>query len=211
MAKKSRTLVPLETGDRLTRDEFHRRYCARPDIRRAELVQGVVYVSSPMRYDQHDEQATQVTGWLFNYVLNTTGVKQGSGGTIFLDVDSEVQPDAFLFREPPLWAGGIRRTPDDYLEGAPELVVEVAASSESTVLNAKLEAYRRAGVREYIVWLTQRRRIVWFHLRDGEYVPLEPDEHGVIESLAFPGLRLHVEKMLAGDMPGVLAELRPPS
>ena len=210
MAEKAQPLVRLETGDRLTRDEFHRRYCARPDIRRAELVQGVVYVASPMHYRQHDQPNLMATGWLFAYALTAPGVRQGSGGTIFLDVDSEVQPDAFLFRDPPSWPGGIRHTDDDYLEGAPELVVEVAASSQSVDLNQKLDAYRRAGVREYIVWSTHRRRIIWLHLRDGDYVPLEPDERGVIESRAFPGLRLHVEKMLAGDMPGVLAELRPP-
>src|SRR3712207_6959307 len=27
----------LESGDRLTREEFHERYCRRPDIRKAEL------------------------------------------------------------------------------------------------------------------------------------------------------------------------------
>lgn len=208
MPEQTPTPVRLETGDRLTRDEFHRRYCARPDIRKAELIAGVVYVASPMRFDQHDEQSTWVNGWLFTYVLSVRGVRHGSGGTIYLSNDTEVQPDAFLFRDPPSWPGGIRLTSDGYLEGAPELVVEVAASSESQDLRAKMEAYRRAGVQEYIVWSVRRRQIDWFRLRAGRYVRLEPDADGVIESEVFPGLRLAVAKMLAGDMAGVVAELR---
>ena len=38
MATETLPLVPLESGDRLTREEFHHRYCARPDIKKAELI-----------------------------------------------------------------------------------------------------------------------------------------------------------------------------
>ena len=207
MTDTTRPLVRLESGDRLTREEFHRRYCARPDIKRAELIEGVVYVHSPMRFDLHDRPATIINGWLFNYRIKTPGVEQGSGGTIYLDPDSEVQPDAFLFWEPPSWPGGIRRTPDGYLAGAPELVAEVAASSAAYDLGDKLRAYRRAGVQEYIVWRVLDRAVDWFRLRGDEYVRLEPDERGVIASEVFPGLRLAVPKPLAGDMAGVVAEL----
>ena len=40
----------------MTRDEFERRYEALPDIKKAELIEGVVYVASPVRFDQHAEQ-----------------------------------------------------------------------------------------------------------------------------------------------------------
>ena len=49
--------------------------------------------------------------------------------------------------------------------------------------------------------------IDWFRLRGGRYVRLEPDAHGLIHSEVFPGLRLAVAKMLAGDSAGVIAEL----
>src|SRR5438105_693857 len=93
--------VLLESGDRLSRDEFHRRYCERPDIKRAELVQGVVYVPSPTRYDLHDDQHSAVATWLGVYASRVPGVKAGNGGTVFLGDDTEVQPDGFLFRLPP--------------------------------------------------------------------------------------------------------------
>jgi Uma2 family endonuclease len=88
---------------------------------------------------------------------------------------------------------------DGYVVGAPELVVEVAASSASYDLHDKMEAYRLAGVPAYVVWRTVDRMIDWFRLRDGEYVRVEPDEDGVIESEAFPGLRLDLPAMIAGD------------
>ena len=34
-------IPPLESGDHLTRHEFERRYQARPDIKKAELIEGV--------------------------------------------------------------------------------------------------------------------------------------------------------------------------
>lgn len=201
-------VMPLESGDRLTREQFHRRYCANPQIRRADLVLGIVYVPSPTRYDKHDAPATSVAGWLYTYTLLHPTVRRGLNATIILGPDSEVQPDGFLFYDPSSWSSGLRHTDDDYLEGAPELVVEVAASSASYDLHDKKEAYRRAGVQEYIVWRVLDNAIDWFRLRNGEYVPLEPDGRGVISSEVFPGLRLNVPAMLAGDDAAVIAELR---
>jgi Uma2 family endonuclease len=202
-----REVMPLASGDRLTRKEFHRRYCDNPQIKRAELISGVVYVASPMRFDQHDAPTVSVHGWLYTYRLGKSNVKIGGSATIYLLADTEVQPDAFLFYHPRSWEGGITISPDGYLDGAPELVVEIAASTASYDLHDKKEAYRRAGVREYLVWRVLDRAIDWFRLRHGEYVRLEPDEHGIIESEIFPGLRLDVAKMIAGDDEGVVATL----
>ena len=97
---------------------------------------------------------------------------------------------------------------DDYLEGAPELVVEVAASSASIDLHDKLRAYRRNGVQEYVVWRTEEQRIDWFELADGEYRPLPADDAGVVHSRVFPGLRLAVPALLNGDLAAALRELQ---
>jgi len=203
MATSVTTPPILESGDHLTREEFHRRYSERPDIKKAELVEGVVYVGSPVRVI-HAEPHANVVGWLYAYCAKTPGVRLGDNATVWLDAKNEVQPDACLWREEP---GGPHLSEDKYIEGAPQLVVEVAASSASYDLHEKKEAYRRNGVREYIVWRVLDGAITWFRLQEGEYVPIEPDAHGVIESAVFPGLRLHVAKMLAGDAAGVLAEL----
>ena len=93
-------------------------------------------------------------------------------------------------------------------EGASRFIVEVAASSVSYDLHQKKEAYRRNGVREYVVWRVLDRAIDWFRLQDGQYVAIEPDADGRIESEQFPGMKLHVESMLAGDLAAVLAHLR---
>ena len=197
----------LESGDRLTRDEFHRRYCRRPDIRKAELVNGVVYVPSPARWGKHGKHQSIVQWWLGTYVIDHPKIGVGDNDTVYLSTDDEVQPDAFLFR---LTGSnkGAQVTEDGYIVGAPELVVEVAASSASYDLHDKKEAYRRAGVLEYITWRVLDEAIDWFRLVNGEYVLIQPDADGMIESSVFPGLRLDVTAMLSGDRARVLAALR---
>ncbi len=194
----------LESGDRLTRDEFHRRYCARPDLKKAELVEGVVYVPSPLRFELHSEPHATVMGWLLVYRARNPQVRLGDNATVRLDATNEVQPDACLWREEP---GGPRLDAEGYVEGAPQLVVEIAASSASYDLHDKKEAYRRNGVREYVVWRVLDEAIDWFRLQGGEYARVEPDARGLVASAVFPGLRLDVAKMLAGDVAGVLAAL----
>ena len=196
----------LDTGDRLTRVEFERRYAARPRVKKVELIEGVVYMASPVSF-RHAEPHGYVITWLGVFSAATAGVQLLDNASVRLDADNEVQPDALLRIEPA--AGGqSRMTPDDYLEGAPELVVEVAFSSASYDLHDKLQVYRRTGVQEYVVWRVQDAAVDWFELKEGVYTPLPLDERGVIHSRVFPGLSLHVDKLLDGDLAGVLAELK---
>lgn len=196
----------LENGDRLTRCEFERRYAARPDLKKAQLIEGIVYMPSPVSMAHAEPHATVQTVLLV-YAASTPGVRGADNATVRLDLDNEPQPDVVLLIGAD--AGGRCRVSDDnYLEGAPELVVEVAASSASIDLHAKLRAYRRNGVQEYIVWRTHEQRIDWFELVDGEYRPLAADDAGVLQSRVFPGLRLAAGALLKGDLAGALAEVQ---
>ena len=199
-------LPPLESGDRLTRHEFERRYQAMPQIKKAELIEGVVYVASPVRMTNHGRPHAQLMAWLTAYWVATSGVNMGDNTTVRLDLDNEPQPDALLRIEPEV-GGNSRISDDDYIEGAPELVAEIAASSASYDLNDKLNAYRRNGVQEYIVWQIYENRLDWFSLQEGRYVSLQPDEAGVIRSFVFPGLWLAVNALRGGNLPEVLAVL----
>ena len=203
---RAATCIPaLENGDRLTRCEFERRYAARPDLKKAELIEGVVYMPSPVRL-AHSGPHAMIQTVLLVYTAFTPGVRGDDNATVRLDLDNEPQPDVLLRIEEE--AGGQSRVSDDgYLEGAPELVVEVAASSASIDMHDKLRVYRRNGVREYVVWRTHEQRIDWFELADGEYRPLPPDDEGVIHSRVFPGLRLDAGALLNGDLAGALTEL----
>ncbi|HZU77520.1 MAG TPA: Uma2 family endonuclease [Dehalococcoidia bacterium] len=202
----SKLNVPiLESGDRLSRDEFHRRYCELPNTH-AELIEGVVYVRSPARFALHGQPHGLVAGWAATYVSRHPELQYGIESTVYLDPASEVQPDVILFRVPAP-PGGARLRDDGYVEGAPQLIVEVAASSASYDLHDKLRVYEQAEVQEYIVWRTVDEALDWFRLQDGAFVRVEPNAEGIIESTAFPGLRLHVAKLLAGDTAGVLAAL----
>ena len=134
-------------------------------------------------------------------------MKTGDNATVRLDLDNEPQPDALLCIAPEA-GGAVDLSADDYVQGAPELIVEIAASSAAIDLHDKLRAYRRNGVREYVVWRARDRRIDWFVLEDGEYRPLAAGRDGMLESRVFPGLRLAVDALLRGDTARVLAELQ---
>jgi Uma2 family endonuclease len=190
----------LENGARMTRHEFERRYEASPPSLKAELIEGVVYLASPVSLD-HGRDHFDLISWLGVYRHKIPGVEGADNTTIRLDLDNEPQPDiALRYVE-----GGASRVAG-YVEGPPELVVEVALSSVSTDLHDKLNAYRRNGVQEYIVWRVEDRTLDWFSLEEGEYRSLTPDSRGVIHSKVFPGLRLAVNALLAGDMATVIAE-----
>ena len=200
-------LLPLESGDRLTRREFERRYSGRPDIKKAELIEGVVYRPSPVRFRSHGEPHGWIIGWLTVYCSATPGVHLGDNATVRLDLDNELQPAALLRLEPES-GGHSSISTDDYVEGAPELIVEIAASSAAYDLHDKLRVYRRNGVQEYLVWQIYDKRVDWFSLTEGEYVPLVPDTSEVLHSQVFPGLRLVVPALLSGNIAQVLAELQ---
>jgi Uma2 family endonuclease len=200
-------IPPLESGDRLTRDEFERRYKAMPNLNKAELIEGVVYMPSPVRHKSHSKPHRRITTWLSIYCENTPGTDAGDNGTLRLDSDNEPQPDAMLFIEES--AGGRAHiSDDDYVEGSPDLIVEIAASSASYDLHDKFQVYRRNGVREYIVWRTYDRKIEWFRLHGQQYIKIDPDSKGIISSSVFPGLRLDVKALLDGDMKKVFVELQ---
>ncbi len=202
------TIPLLENGDRLNRYEFERRYAAMPyqkkGSNKAELIEGLVYMASPLRFESHAKPHGNIIGWLWNYSIATAGITLGIEPTVRLDLDNEFQPDAVMF----IPGRGANITKDDYIEGMPELVVEIAASTVSIDLHDKKAAYRRNGLQEYVVCRTLEREIDWFSLQDGDYIRLELDEKGIIKSKVFPGLWLAIESMLLGSMADVLAVLQ---
>ena len=202
MATVSQRIYPLESGDRLSRAEFERRYMAMPELKRAELIEGVVYVPSPVRVRRHGRPHAHLVTWLGIYETATPGVIVADNASVRLDLDNEPQPDAVLFIDPD-HGGQARIAADDYLEEAPELVAEVASSSASYDLNTKLNVYRRNGVKEYIVWRVLDQQIDWFVLRDGEFVRSSVDDAGLYRSEVFPGLWLDPAALVRGDTPSV--------
>lgn len=200
-------LPPLEQGDRLTRAEFHRRYEAMPDLKYAELIEGIVHMPSPAKFSRHSQPHLNLVTWLGVYRAAMPGLVGGDNGTVQLDADNEPQPDAFLLL-PPALGGRSRITVDDYVEGAPDLVAEVASSSASYDLHTKKSAYRRNGVGEYLVWVTREERIEWWSLANGRYVDLPVENSRLLKSRLFPGLWLEAQSLLRGEMAEVLSVLQ---
>jgi Uma2 family endonuclease len=197
----------LEQGDHLTREEFERRYDAMPGLKKAELIEGVVYMASPVRLRHHGRPHAHVLTWLGTYEALTPGVLVGDNVSIRLDDDSMPQPDAMLMIEAAR-GGQSTLSEDDYIEGGPELVVEVAASTASIDLNSKFRVYRRHNVREYVAWRVLDRAIDWFVLREGEYQRLPLGADGIHRSEVFPGLWLDPKALVGGDLNRVLGVLR---
>jgi Uma2 family endonuclease len=202
----SSDVPPLVAGDRVSRDEFHRRYLEMPHLNKAELIEGVVYMPSPVSLHGHGRPHYTFIAWLSNYELKTPGVEGADNVTVLLDQDNELQPDAFLRILPEY--GGQSKTENDYVRGAPELVIEVASSSASYDLHDKLNAYRRNGVKEYIVWQSWEKSIDWFVLRGGRYEAATSHWDGIYRSETFAGLWLDAAALLAGDRNRVMTVLQ---
>lgn len=193
----------LENGAMMSRVEFHRLYEECEGLRKVELIEGVVYMPSPEKVEEHSRQQGMLFHWLRSYQeLREGEVEAVPGGSVYLDDDNEPIPDGMLYRLRP------DRFIDGYIDGAPDLVIEIANSSVSRDLHQKMEAYRRNGVEEYIVWRVRNGAIDWFQLRGGQYVQRTPDALGIIESEQFPGLRLDVGAALAMNLKQVLAVVR---
>ena len=198
MIQDNGVIPPLENGDRLTRAEFERRYDAMPELKKAELIEGEVYMPSPVRHGRHSHPHTRLVTWLGAYETDTPGVEAGDNGSIRLDLDNEPQPDAYLIILPER-GGQARISEDDYIEGAPELVAEVASSSVSYDLGKKLNAYRRNGVREYVVWRVLDHQVDWFVNREGRFELMPPMADGILRSTVFPGLWLDPDALVQGQ------------
>jgi hypothetical protein len=198
---------PLETGDHLTRDEFERRYEAMPHVNKAELIEGVVYMPSPVRLYQHGGPHADTIGWMVVYRAGTPGTRVGDNSTVRLDLENEPQPDALMYVEP-AFGGQVVISPDDYIEGSPEMVSEISASSASFDLHTKLRVYRRNRVQEYLVWRVLDQTIDWFALHGTQYDRLVPGPDGVLRSEVFPGLWLDLQAMIHSDLAKVLQVLQ---
>ncbi len=198
---------PLTAGDRLTRTEFEHIYQAHPEVKTAELVEGVVYMPSPVHFAQHGLPHSYLMTWLGMYCAATPGLLPGDNTSVRLDFENVVQPDAVLRLDPKL-GGRSHISKDDYVEGPPELVVEIAASSAAYDLHDKRRVYARNGVQEYLAVQMYEQKVDWFVLREGVYATLKPDTERVLRSELFPGLWLAPTAIFSGDLAEILVILQ---
>ena len=189
---------PLNSGDHLSRAEFHRRYGMYPEIKKAELIEGVVIVGSPV-HRQHGRPHFQFSAILGAYVAHTPGLLAGDNESVVLDGDNELQPDLFVGIDAAR-GGQLTDSEKGPLIGVPEFIVEVAASSASHDLHSKLNVYRRNGVQEYLVLLAYEREMRFFRLSGGEYVAVEAGADGVMRSQALPGFRFRSDWFWEGRL-----------
>jgi len=203
MAIAERAIPPLRAGQRLTVREFMRRWEAMPEIKFAELIDGVVYMPSPVTSEHGSTELGTVT-WLGMYVASTPGCAGGSQAT-WLMLESVPQPDSYLWIRPEY--GGQSTIEGKYHAGAPELAAEICLTSAAYDLGPKMALYQTAGVREYVAVLVEEEEIRWHRLVKGVYELCRPTSKGVFRSKVFPGLWLDRPALWKYDMARVLQTL----
>jgi Putative restriction endonuclease len=193
----------FESGDRMGREEFLARWEQMPDLKHAELIDGVVYVPSPIAIEHSRKHLALIT-WTGVYSSRASFAEGLGGGTWFME-KSAPQPDVALRIKRKF--GGQSTETDKYPLGAPEFVGEVSGSSRSYDLGPKLGLYERAGVKEYLTALLEEQRVEWRVVREGRFQLMPPDSDGIFRSRVFPGLWLDERALWADDLSAVLAVL----
>lgn len=196
----------LEAGAHIDQPTFHQRYLQSPRELRAELIQGVVFVPSPTRF-AHSSMHARIVHWLGEYVAHTPGTDFCDNASVILDGQNELQPDALLLLSP-VCGGRLHKDADDTLRGIPELIVEIASSSEAHDLFEKKDVYERAGVPEYIVVTLRTPAVHWFEWTSEGYSTIPPEEDGSLRSRVFPGLWLPAQGSLLDNHARRLEVLR---
>jgi Uma2 family endonuclease len=204
-ATRPSMLPPLQPGDHLDRETFHERYEAMPEGFKAELIGGVVIVPLSVSMNHGRDHGIVMT-WLTLYQVSTPGTLALGDATVLLGPDSEPQPDGALVILPEY--GGQTRAEGLYLAGPPELIVEVAYSSQAYDLHSKYHDYEKAGVREYVVLVLHQKRVEWFVSREGRFAPHPTGDDGLFRSATFPGLWLDPPALFAHDPGRVIATLQ---
>lgn len=183
--------------------EFDRIYEHLHDVR-AELIDGVVYVASPVIIRGHGREHLLLATLIGTYLARHSGTEAFLDGSYIAPGGARVQPDVCLFHTD----GGAFVNDAGYLQGVPEFIAEIANTSADYDLGRKMRLYEGAGVGEYVVWRTADQSIDCFRLVNGSYTR-EPFSHGVYSSAAFPGLHINVAALLTGDIAEALAALDP--
>jgi len=185
----------LVNGECMKQPEFHRRYQRCEEDEKWELIGGIVYMASPLSLT-HSNYDGKIGLVLEMYALATPGVQVTHNATAILDVESEPQPDLGM-RILPEYGGQSQTSPDDYLQGAPELLVEIAHSRRNIALHAKRDDYQRTGVLEYFVVCCEEQEVHWSHFPSGE--THRPNRQGISRSRVFPGLWFDMAALLRLD------------
>jgi hypothetical protein len=204
---EAETPAILQPGDRLRAAEFRSRYETMPDLRKAELIEGIVYVPSPVRVSNHAEPHANLITWLGSYRAQTPICAVADNATVRLDLDNEPQPDVTLFIRPE-FGGQAKISADDYLVGGPEFVAEISSSTLAVDRGPKLRTFLRHMVREYLIWRVEDDLFEWYVLRGSDYALLTCGDDEILRSEVFPGLWLDTKAMLAGDLAAVLDVVR---
>ena len=165
------------------------------DGMRYEIIDGVLYMTNAPD-PEHQYAVGEVFGELREHVkVHELGVVYMAPIEVHLPgIAQPVQPDVLYIAQD---RRGIVKT--KFIEGAPDLAVEVTSVSTARLdRKVKLDAYERAGVREYWIVNPRTRFVEVYALEQSEYSLR--GEYGPGEQLAsvvLPGLALLTDALFA--------------
>jgi len=177
----------------MTSEEFFR-YA--PEDQKAELIDGVMITHSPP-LDVHEKLFGFLFRLLADYVEeHDLGEVRGSRTPVALEVDQTYEPDIlFVARE------RLQIIEPQGVFGAPDLVIEILSASTAPYdRGPKFRAYERAGVRE--LWLIDPygpAGTEFYQLEGTRFVPVMPDQDGILRSVAVPGFWIDVAWLWPGE------------
>ncbi len=174
-----------------------------PELKFAELIDGVVYMPSSVTSD-HGRHESSVVFWLASCVVHTPACDTGSQGT-WLMLQSAPQPDTYLWVLPEY--SGQSTIQANYHVGAPELVAEICLTSAAYDLGVKKTLYQAAGVREYVAVIVEDQDVRWHRLVKGEYQLCRPTSDGIVRPKTFPSLWLDAPVLGSLDLARLLHTL----
>jgi Uma2 family endonuclease len=190
----SKPLPIMHNGDHMKQPEFHFAYSSMPENYRAELIGGVVFEPSPVSYS-HARNDNMFHDLITQYAKKSKLAEVAPNATVILSEDDEVQPDVLL--RLPEELGGRSRLVGKFLEGAPELVAEIAYSSRAIDLHLKKQRYAKAGVIEYLVFCIEPKKLHWFRLQEEKGIKRNGD--GTFCSKVFPGLWINEPALIEAN------------
>ncbi len=209
MTELTTEIPPLVHGERLDADEFLRRYENMPDLKKAELIDNIVYLmSSPVSLNRHGVPHAHLLTWANTFAINTPHIIAADNATVRMNEDNAPQPDVLMFIEPA--AGGQSASGEkDYLYGAPEFAAEISHTTVHFDKEEKREVFERAGVLSYLIWDTENSRIDWLERQSAKdkFTALTTEDN-IYQSAVFPGLWLNAQAMLEGRYQEVVATLQ---
>jgi len=167
---------------------------------KADLIDGVIYMQSPPA-DMHERIFGFLFGILRAFVLRKKlGIARGSRTTLKFSEANGVQPDIVFISN-----ASRDRVHPYYMDGAPEVVVEILSPSTRKLdRGKKMALYAKYGALEYWQIDPENQIAEFFRNHNGAWVPMAVSDDDIFHSEVIPGFWLNINWLFAEEEPDTI-------